>query len=86
MQTPLTVAEIYKAIFAGQKVTVAVPLASFNSLRVAISKRHYTPKMLDLTDESVCARYNKDTSEATFWLGKRTRVPQQFTVTRIDDA
>lgn len=86
MQTPLTVADIYKAIFAGQKVTLEIPAARFNSLRVAICKRHYTPKMLDLTSESVCARYDKATGQATFWLGTRSKVPELFTVTGISDA
>lgn len=85
MQTTLSVAGIYKAIFAGQKVTVVIPQASYNGLRVAICKRHQTPKALDLSTESVCARYDKDAGTATFWLGTRSKQPAVFTV-RIEDA
>ena len=82
MQTTLTPAGIYNAIFAGQTVTIRMDLADFKRLRVAIAKRHITPKALELTNESVRASYLDGT--ASFWLGPRQTTTRVFSVT-IED-
>jgi len=70
-----TPADLYKSLFAGNRLTLHVAdRRAYESLRVALHKLHQTPKMiLEVTDLSLCARYDTTVSHAIFWLGAPNR-------------
>jgi len=84
MSEEITPASIYRAIFAGQTITVACPSDKYQSLRVAIQRQHQTPRALDLTDEVLKASYNASKGLATFKLGPK-RAAFTFTVIERTD-
>lgn len=66
--------DIYKALFAGSKLTIGFSSRKeFDCLRVAIQRYHKIPKDLEVTNDSVCASYDAATGLGTFWLGVRKR-------------
>jgi hypothetical protein len=74
-----TPADLYKSLFAGNRLTLHVAdRRAYESLRVALHKLHQTPKMiLEVTDLSLCARFDEVVSHAIFWLGAPTRAPRR---------
>lgn len=81
MHTQGSVADIYNAIFAGETVTLALSRQEFNSVRVALLKRHKIHKDLDISVDSVCARCVDGV--ATFWLGERASSRKTYTYATI---
>ena len=80
----ITPAAIYRAIFAGQTVSVACPPDKYPSLRVALQKQHQTPVALDLTSDSLKSSFNKAKGIATFSLGPK-RAASGFTLIEVTD-
>lgn len=80
--TLLTPADLYKSLFAGNRLTLHVAdRRAYESLRVALHKLHQTPKMiLEVTDLSLCARFDSIASHAIFWLGAPTRAARRGVV------
>jgi hypothetical protein len=79
-----SVTQLYKTLFAGDRLVLGFDSkAGYESTRVAFSKLHqHTKLLLELTDDSLCARFDSTTNQGTFWIGpaaiKRKHLP--FTI------
>lgn len=75
----MTPAELYKSLFAGQKLQVRLAdKKSYESLRVALCRKHQTPKLLlELTNDSLCADYDAAQGIGTFWIGPSRKLAKQ---------
>lgn len=84
----MNVSELYDHIFlegsAEVPVRVAVSKEQYASLRVSLSRIHRTMKASDLTQESLCARFDAETGHASFWIGRR-RVSGVLSFTLLTD-
>ena len=73
-QASLTVPGIYKRLFAGDTVTIpGITKNRYENIRTHLVKLHRPNVLLELSDDSVCARWDKETNTGKFWLG----TPQQ---------
>lgn len=82
------VTQLYSTLFAGKRVTLRLEdRGAYNSLRVALSKKHQHAKLLlELTTDSLCADFDAATGIATFFLGepRRARTRATFTILSED--
>lgn len=85
-----SIASLYKSLFAGERLTLGFESkGAYESTRVAFSKLHQHSKLLlELTDDSLCARFDPATNQGTFWIGPPVtkRKYQPFTIIGSDDA
>ena len=74
-----TAADLYKDLFAGNKLTLRVEdKRAYESLRVSLHKLHQTPRLLlETADLALCARYDEASKEAIFWLGAPARAARR---------
>lgn len=81
------VTALYNSLFAGNRVSVKLGSKSaYESLRVALSRKHQTPKLLlELTNDSLCATYDVSQGIGTFWLGTRRKASQRAAFTIISE-
>lgn len=84
-----SIASLYKTLFAGERLTLAFESkGAYESTRVAFSKLHqHTKLLLELTDDSLCARFDSATNQGTFWIGPAVikRKYQPFTIVESND-
>ncbi len=85
-----SVSDLYKNLFAGERLTLGFESkGAYESTRVALSKLHQHSKLLlELTDDSLCARFDPATNQGTFWIGRPVtrRKYQHFTIIENPDA
>ena len=85
-----SVTDLYKSLFAGERLTLGFESkGAYESTRVAFSKLHqHTKLLLELTDDSLCARFDAATNQGTFWIGTPAtkRKYQPFTIVENNDA
>ena len=85
-----SVSDLYKTLFAGDRLTLAFESkGAYESTRVAFSKLHqHTKLLLELTDDSLCARFDPATNQGSFWIGPPVikRKYQPFTIVEVPDA
>lgn len=84
----MTPSELYDHIFLegtrDRPVTLAVPAEQYESLRVTLSRYHRKMRDSSFTNESLCARFDKDTGHAKFWIGDKV-VNRGISFTLIQD-
>ena len=75
----ISVANLYKDLFAGNRLTIRLAdKKAYESLRVSLHKLHQHSKLLmELTDDALCARYTESEGVATFWLGAPSKVARR---------
>lgn len=67
-----TVAGLYRRLFAGEKISLRViDRNQYESLRTALQRHHRTPQYLDMTTDSLKAKFDESRMLATFWLGQK---------------
>jgi len=71
MSTGSSVQEIYNRLFAGETLTLQFAAKTqFETLRTALCKKNTFSVALDMTSQSVIARWDAKTSRGRFWLGE----------------
>ena len=66
-----SVQEIYNRLFAGETLTLQfVSKQQFETLRTALCKKNTFSVALDMTSQSVIARWTESTRRGRFWLGE----------------
>jgi hypothetical protein len=77
-------ADIYKRIFAGEKLSIVCNPSAYQSLRTQLCKHHRTAVALDLSDDSICSSYDTATATATYWVGRRRSGKKKFSYTIVE--
>jgi hypothetical protein len=81
MNSASTIAALYKAISAGNKIQLELAdRAAFESIRTGLCRAHRTPKALDLINGSVRASFDEDSGVAIFHIGLRKNLGYQFSI------
>jgi hypothetical protein len=74
-----SIQHIYNEIFSGKQLSVRCDSRTeFETLRTSLCKKNSVCVALDMTNESVIARYNEEKKIGTFSLGKSKRAAASF--------